>query len=302
MLIDAGANKPHPQKIIYIVSSKLSGSTLLDLMLDRHSLVESLGEIISLDRWLTQNWLCSCSRPLADCDYWKEILKAARHSANQEVVGTIPDSRRRLWRYWWPDKETARRYGQRSLDLFGAVWHVTGRPVIVDSSKSLPRLKLLHLSGMFDLRVVHLIRDGRGHLHSQLRKRPPPVAKNLRNKKHGRARTVLSWVVYNRLIARTLRQMPDVKWLRIRYEDLAADPESKLTEICRFADLWFEPKMTVPTTLGIHNIAGNQWRFDSKAEIPIVLDENWRTGLSTSDALIFELLAGRYNRSLGYYH
>ncbi len=70
-------------KVLYITSLSHSGSTLLDLLLNGHSRIFSVGEIKQLPtKWknLKRNlslrampFKCSCGQDLRDCDFWKTV-------------------------------------------------------------------------------------------------------------------------------------------------------------------------------------------------------------------------------------
>src|SRR5690242_9267801 len=68
--------------VIYVVSDRRSGSTLLENILSKSPQVTSLGELNTLkghilkqgpgERW---NWNCACGQPLTLCEFWSPILK-----------------------------------------------------------------------------------------------------------------------------------------------------------------------------------------------------------------------------------
>src|SRR3954465_15236550 len=77
--------------VIYIISDRRSGSTLLENILSRSSEVTSVGELAMLkghilkqgpgERW---NWNCSCGNPIMQCVFWRPILKETfeKHSSS----------------------------------------------------------------------------------------------------------------------------------------------------------------------------------------------------------------------------
>ena len=61
---------------------------------------------------------------------------------------------------------------------------------------------------------------------------------------------------------------------RIRYEDLASDPERTLGEICNWLDISFDADRTSSTRFAVnHGVAGNKPRWES---LPVTFEENWR--------------------------
>src|SRR5881397_149559 len=68
--------------VIYIISDRRSGSTLLENILSKSSEVTSVGELAMLkghilkqgpgERW---NWNCSCGNSVMECVFWRSVLK-----------------------------------------------------------------------------------------------------------------------------------------------------------------------------------------------------------------------------------
>ncbi len=73
-------------KYVYICSSGYSGSTLLDLILGSHSLIESLGEISHLPKNISLNSNCSCGEPILECYYWKKILSNLNKKISKNII------------------------------------------------------------------------------------------------------------------------------------------------------------------------------------------------------------------------
>src|SRR5215831_19303761 len=69
--------------VMYVVSDRRSGSTLLENILSKSSEVTSVGELAMLkghilkqgpgERW---NWSCSCGLPVNECNFWSPVLKS----------------------------------------------------------------------------------------------------------------------------------------------------------------------------------------------------------------------------------
>ena len=95
------SNNPNLPLVIYIISDKRSGSTLLDYLLSCHPDVTPLGELRLLfghyhkiragARW---NWNCSCGQPVASCGFWTKIfewlnVKEAPDTFIEKSIATI---------------------------------------------------------------------------------------------------------------------------------------------------------------------------------------------------------------------
>ena len=86
--------------------------------------------------------------------------------------------------------------------------------------------------------------------------------------------------------------------LKIRYEDLASDPEKIGHVLCDFVGIPFEPQMLNLSQSTRHLVSGNNTRFSP--EKGIRLDERWRTELHGKELDFFERIGGDMNRRLGY--
>jgi hypothetical protein len=87
------------------------------------------------------------------------------------------------------------------------------------------------------------------------------------------------------------------RYLELRYEDLVADPDRRLREVCGFLGLGFEPEMLEyhrgvdPSTLQDHP------RLEQP---PIMGLRDWREQMAPRDVERFEAVAGPLLAELGY--
>nr|MDT0658532.1 sulfotransferase [Micromonospora sp. DSM 115978] len=158
-----------------------------------------------------------------------------------------------------------------------------GGPVIVDSSKLPPYGALLSSLPGLDVRVLHLVRDPRATAYSWRRRRRldgpaddrlmsrPPVWK-----------AALLWLVWNAATARLWGAAGSDRYLRIRYEDLVADPAAVLRRIVTFAGAGGVHLPVTPDGLvrlaPTHSVAGNPSRH-RVGVVPISADAEWTRSL-----------------------
>ncbi|MFV2019064.1 sulfotransferase family protein [Micromonospora sp. LOL_023] len=160
-----------------------------------------------------------------------------------------------------------------------------GPVVVVDSSKLPPYGALLRDLPGIDLRVLHLVRDPRATAFSWRRRRGldgaddqkmmsrPPVWK-----------AALLWRVWNAATSRLFESAGPERYLRIRYEDVVAEPAVQLRRIAAFAGLDpaglpLDPEGRV-TLAPTHSVAGNPGRHRTGA-VAITDDAEWLQALST---------------------
>ena len=149
-----------------------------------------------------------------------------------------------------------------------------------------------------DLRVVHLVRDPRAGAHSRLRSaerigQPPPLSI---------PRVAVTWNLWNLAVEALWRRGP---YLRLRYEDFAADPAGAAERVAAFAEVPYAGvRFTAPNVVHLaptHSVAGNRSRFLT-GEIEIRLDDEWRSSprLSARDRRTIDAVTWPVRRRYGY--
>ena len=147
-----------------------------------------------------------------------------------------------------------------------------------------------------DARYVHLIRDGRDAATSFLRMPPGIVTRTWAH-----PRTVADFACQWRTevaAARALgRRVGPACYREVRYEELVRAPEDELRRICEFLELSFEPPML--EYVGRVDLA-NKPHQQSLARPPTPGLRDWRRELPPADACAFEAVAGDLLAELGY--
>lgn len=310
---------PSMTKVVYIMGHGYSGSTLLTFLLSTHPQIASIGELgiapRSKEDLVPEEYLCSCRAPVRDCGFWQRVSQEMAErghtfdiwEADLEfrardggVAGGLTDVLLRAVQRG-PVLEKVRDAGlhlipgarrerdrvlSRIESLVDVVSRIKGCEVFLDSSKRPERATLMQRSGNFDMRVIHLVRDGRAVSWSTM--------KHLKVGPHDAAR---SWLADNQGSEHARRYFPPDRWMTLRYEDLCADPNGTLARIHAFAGL--------PSRNGFHNfraidhhIIGNQMRLSSTSEIR--LDESWKQALTPEQMTAIDRLVAPLNRRYGY--
>jgi Sulfotransferase family len=180
------------------------------------------------------------------------------------------------------------RIAQNSWEVADAMASVSGRPFVIDSSKSPLRLKLLYMLHRDRVRIVQLVRDGRAVAASAMRRREMSATMAAR-----------IWKRDNQNLAVMLASLPSRLKIRVQYEALCENPAREMSRIGGFLGLDFTDRLLVLGQRPVHNIPGNPMLFD-RTRRTIKKDERWRRDLTDRDLAAFERTAGRLNRSLGY--
>jgi len=310
--LTAGGSTP---RLVYIIGSARSGSTLLDTILGANPDVESVGELACAVRygWLGGGY-CACGQLVERCTFWCRVRELWSERIGGDRLEAYEALLRRveLSRLWWMRLGRGDggqgawlvRYGRWTRALLEAIRQTSGKSVVVDSSKLRSRGLALAAVGGIDLRLIHLVRDVRGVVWS-IKKRLSPnrragLPRGLRPRPAWR--TALGWVAANLQAELVCRAAGPDRWLRVRYEDLVSDPAGVLDRIGRFIGADLEPVRTavlagrwVPVG---HTVAGNRMRMAGRVRLQA--DWEWQERLSAADRRICGLAAGWLMQRYGY--
>lgn len=307
-----GRIRPHDLiDLVYITSPSFSGSTLLTYLLGCHPAVATIGELKWSSRLDPQTYLCSCGIVLERCPFWQEV------QARMSRLGAAFDLRRpptdfRCPEAPWSDRvlrarvrsrwferlrhvvtgclPTARRtrdeVAEFNRKIMRTILEVQQARVFVDGSKEPVRVRYLQQAGGFRIRLIHLVRDGRGVMFS-----------HMKNKSFSPEVGAWEWRTTHEQVERLASYIPPADVLRVCYEDLCRDPEARMREILQFIGLDAD-RVSVCFRSVEQHILGNRMRLESSGEIK--LDEKWRSALTREQMAVFERMAGPANRKYGY--
>lgn len=334
----AGAGPPTgspgaPIAYAYVLAASHSGSTLLALLLNAHPDVATVGEIVSGARRVLEGYRCSCRRLIVECPFWAAVtdrmrqrhpsfdladfgialqmdnpawvarlLRLEHRGAAMEAVrdGALGLSRR--FRRHMAITE------DRLRDLTRTILGLRNAHVLVDSSKLAHRLKFVLRMRSLDVKVIHLVRDGRAVALTYMDEQNFADAADPALRRGGRGAVAASrampmaqaaeeWRRAARSARHLLAGLDPSRWLRIHYEELCRAPDATLSKVCAFIGV--DPgKQRLEFRSVAHHVVGNGMRLDSTSEIR--LDERWRSVLNEAELAAFDAVAGSDNRHFGY--
>ncbi|KGJ09522.1 sulfotransferase family protein [Paracoccus sphaerophysae] len=291
-------------RIIYVTGYGRSGSTLLDMMLGAHPQVFGAGEMSTICRHVWPNdEYCACHARVRACPLWSDAV------TEWQASGIDLDRHAMLQRRIEPILSHARRgaalrdYCDQTLALYRIVARRTGRPVLLDSSKSPGRALALARAGV-DLRLIHLVRDPRAVAHSM--SVPMQVDTEAGVQKtlpaHPVARTALRWSFVNAGAEAALRRIAPAHGLRLRYEDLVADPQGALARIGATVGLDLDAVGAAIAAGGTiaaeHQVAGSRIRMTGA--MTLRPDMGWQRRMSPRAQAVVAGLCGARMRRYGY--
>jgi hypothetical protein len=298
------------KSMLYVMSPSYSGSTLLTFLLANHPAIATVGELKASALGDVNEYVCSCGQKLVECDFWAEIssqmvergyafgldrfrthfrsdsypidriLRATVHNNFFEIIrnlliNAVPGCRK--------ERDEILAQNREMVDL---VLKKQGAECFLDGSKDPNRLKYFFESELWDLRVIFLVRDGRG------------VANSYMN--HVGVDMVVAateWRNKCEEMFRLLEIIPRDRVLRVRYEDLCRATDETLKRVITFTG--FNPDdFQTEFTGSKQHILGNAMRLRSSGEVK--LDEKWKRMLTEKDLSLFAEIGGNMNQRLGY--
>lgn len=302
-------------KVIYIVGKGHSGSTILDLLLGNHPLISSGGEFRGL--WKPNHQKkCSCGKDILECDYWKNIREAYMDALNigedqfyyHPVCYVSPGKLRFLPKLidlilvtgsvnFFNTLASVSNYVKEYQKFSSNIWtlyrvicQINQTRFIVDSSKGAQRLMTIYMTNPDNLKVIHLVRDGRGVLYSSLKRGVGDVKAIARE-----------WKLKNKHSLYCLKNISPENKRLVRYEDLCIDTPGVMNKLFKFLDI--EPIENF--LLGgreHHLVPGNAMlrNLSSIKTSEVKLNELWKEHLSEEQISTFDAVAGKLNRKFGY--
>ncbi len=306
-----------PVRVLYVAGAGHSGSTFLNIMLGNHPDIFGAGELANLPRggWI-DNEYCTCGRRADDCPFWSDVRRVWVEKVGvDDVEGYLKlqesfERFRRWTRLLWEWRKPSARFQthtERTRALFEAVREVSGKPVIVDSSKSPPRAFVLAMMPGIDLYLIHLVRDGRGvatsHKKTWRKDLQAGVTRNVRRRSVWE--TAARWTSVNLGTEWVRVLLRSEKSVRLRYEDYVADPGGALEKIGQLVDLDLAEVASTVTAGGViqagHNIAGNHLRMSENIRLAPETGQ-WRNkdALSAGQQRLSWTLMGWLLRRYGY--
>jgi hypothetical protein len=247
------------------------------------------------------NALCGCGQPFDRCPLWSEVMAdpaVARFRAVAQRLERFPRAANRRLPLALVDQRLAGRmradaalYRDQLTALYRAVARVSGASVILDSSKTPSHAYVLARMPEVDVRVAHLLRDPRAVAHSWHRQVTRVDLGSDRPREMTRttvARGALKWAYSNALIDISSRPLHGEAVLRMRYEDVVADPWSTLSALTALAG---QPEAVVPMsddgTVDLHpthTVWGNPNRLKT-GPMRLRRDDAWEASMPLTERL-----------------
>jgi hypothetical protein len=295
-----------PVRVVYIVGTMRSGSTMLGDLLGQVPGYIHIGELVHIwEHGLRHDWLCGCGVKFSQCPLWSRVVPLSFGDPPRVDVQAMIDLGRRWSRIRnllllasAGGRERIHRamapHTDAMIELYGAIREVSGAEVIVDSSKRPLFAWLAAPRPEVDVRVLHLTRDPRAVAYSRRRlKFNPDKQRNMGG--HGPVSTSVAWLSRSSVAAALWeRSARETDYILVRYEDFAAAPRRAFERVLE----WLGEDQQKAGVIGPegdylavpgHTIAGNPVRFKSGV-VKVKLDAEWQRKASPWDNFLVSAL------------
>jgi len=300
------SNKP---RMLYILAPSFSGSTLLTFLLSQHPDICSVGELKATSLGNVSAYRCSCGEFIGRCAFWRRVTElstdrlgrfsieesglAIRSSVSfynrllgAAVRGRAAEVVRNCMIEYLPGlKANLDELVLRNFVLTQVIREIQGGTIFLDGSKDAPRLLYFIRSGLWDIRVIYLQRDGRGVINSNMKHRGVDFSTAAKG-----------WVRAMAELQNTREELEDQAVYDLNYEDVCRSPANTFAELWSWLGVRHLNIHSTDLQKSRHHILGNAMRLSNVDEI--VLDESWRNDLHSCDLEHFERRLSSSNRHL----
>ena len=292
-------------KVVYLTGFWFSGATILGRSLKSSDEVIYVGEI--RDYWtkgLKKNDWCSCGERFYSCKFWTTVTADYISSFPTEDIERISKDLSKLektknyfkLRKFLINKDDNKiqqlldTYLKHTEKLYEIISKVSGKDIIIDSSRLPGRLLALSSSTKIKIFPIYIIRDPRGVINSLIKK----DIRRFGEIKNSTFKHILTWNVKNLLSLDSINKLNSNDTIYLEYKNFTRNPVQKFEKI----------KETLNCTLNYDNengkvslflepghvFTGNRSRHDS-GKIAIAEDTTWKQELSWQRKLIVSVIS-----------
>lgn len=271
-------------RVIYLLGTSYSGSTLLGYLLGAFPEVFNAGELKQFNRIPDlRERTCACGATVADCPFWSDVDFQAYRIYNkpirtQKLLGAF--------RLIAPGTDLSKPHPPKTedvefLQLLYRKMRVDGygNRYLLDASKSIYRLLHLLQYPELDLRIIYIERGIQGNVSSFIKA------------EEGFWRGLLTYKANHFLIPRLLRrtQHPNI---HIRYDRLCAKPDEEFDRLGRFLNLDTSGLVEKVRQRTYHVFTGSQSQRQFQTGFEgLQLDESWKKRLTPTQKRILHPLS-----------
>ncbi len=281
-------------KVVYVNGWWRSGATILSRSLGNSKEAFFAGEL--KDYWrirFMKHNKCSCGEKFPTCSFWQEVSKEHIRSFPSINFEELKNEFREIekWSNYFKLRKLIKNKKETSLKpilvkylahnekLYEIISRITGKKIIIDSSRNPGRLLALLSSNKIEIYTINIIRDPRATMNSL-------IQKDIRNVNENRQKTplnILNWNIKNLLGLDIMKKIDADKGTYISYKNFTRHPAQVLEKLKNRLNLSLNyeevnGKFSINLEAG-HIFSGNRSRFNT-GKITITEDTNWERKLS----------------------
>jgi hypothetical protein len=284
-------------KLLYILGTARSGSTILASVLEKLPGAFSAGELRFLWDRVGEGRACGCGERVDRCPVWASILEDLRQQEMPDVAELSRWQRRELRLLRTPALLARRdppqlgsqhpidRYLMAMETVVGDLRAIMEASIVIDSSKRPSDGAAMRLLPGIDTYFVHIVRDPRAVAYSRLSLKPNPDRKEAGHTMplSSAVNSAGHWASTNIAADAVRIRHGRSRSLLLRYEDFVRHPKHHVERIARMMDMPFDPGIFAADDRveldRNHTVSGNPSRFLTGA-VRLQPDERWRRELA----------------------
>lgn len=301
--------------VVYICSDTRSGSTLLDMLLGRHPLVTSVGELHHLYNYLNGTYFrqkvkedtCACERKFCECPFWSRVIREYNAQNEPEIKFahtrfTVPDNF--IARYFFDffmataslsklkkrmsnnKKDRFNKYAEIAdtrFKLYNVINSISNTSYVVDSSKKIAGVKFLLAWQPKYFKAIFLTRDLRAIATSKFKREPGSSLLVM----------MLQTMLFHIKLFLAVKTVPQKYRMVIRYEDVVTNPTEILKRIFLFLGIDTDSKIDLESYHESHVLGGSPHRLTNK-KLKIYTDDRWKENKALSHKFFNKMLVLTY--------
>ena len=302
-------------KIIYILGTGHSGSTLLDIFLGSPPGGESLGEIIWINQWINQRdkHRCSCRSNLHAYELWGAALSGWLANISSEGLVAYKTTQPKfeipkspsffmLFRQRYLENTDFQTYAKLTYQLFKNIQAVNKAQYLVDSSKYPSRAFSLLNNPYLDVFIIHLIRDPRAVANSAIKRRKSGLIHPRWGRPTHTWRDSLGWEMNKAQCDVIVKEAGNKRSISVKYQDFVLQPKKTHNAIDAKVKINIDDLITaIETDQPIHRkylVSGNGIRRHDT--IKLKADLTWADEIPAFSKILSWAIAGRRAQKYGF--
>lgn len=285
------------RKIYVISGAGRSGSTLLTVILDNHQDTIAVGELINyISNGIFNDEYCSCKSNVRKCEFWQKVkakwddtrlLDLKEYNRIQRAVtknrGTLL-----LIRNMISPSQEFKTYIEDTKSLYNAIFEMSGKSIIIDSSKPAQRILVLRKCDI-PFSVLHLTRRFSLVLNSNKKSFKKDLKAGLEKDMHPQKTSyvLMTWVLNNILVV--LFSL-GIQRIRVRYENIIQNLKQEINKIVN-EDAKFQEKLNDRGPFSSnHIVAGNRIRMKDQLFVANDVQDKKLANLTQKDRIVSKVL------------